>query len=346
MSVSKGTRLGPYEILEPLGAGGMGEVYRARDPRLSREVAVKLITTDGTPSPDRLRRFEIEARAAAQLSHPNVVTVHDVGSHEGHPYLVLELLEGETLREALRGGVPSLRQAVTWALEVSRGLAAAHERGIVHRDLKPENVFITTDGRVKILDFGLAKLHEPLISDEADRESPTATKRTSPGVLLGTVGYMSPEQVKGEAPDARTDIFALGTVLYEMVSGRRAFGSGTVPEVLASILRDEPPVLESMQQGAPATLETVVRRCLAKRPSDRFSSGRAAEAALETALASLEPSRVSLSRAVRRWWEPRRPEDPRSPRVGHRIGRRAGRLPCRPDGPRLGQRVRHGARGR
>ncbi|MGD8897551.1 MAG: serine/threonine-protein kinase, partial [Acidobacteriota bacterium] len=208
MALASGTRLGPYEVVEPLGAGGMGEVYRARDPRLSREVAVKLITTEGEPSPDRLRRFETEARAAAQLSHPNVVTVFDVGTHDGHPYLVLELLEGETLRETLRSGVPALRQAVTWALEVSRGLAAAHERGIVHRDLKPENVFLTTDGRVKILDFGLAKLREPLVSGDADRESPTATRDTSPGVLLGTVGYMSPEQVKGETPDARTDVFA------------------------------------------------------------------------------------------------------------------------------------------
>ncbi len=158
---SAGTRLGPYEILALLGAGGMGEVYRARDPRLGRDVAVKLITTDGRPLPDRLRRFETEARAAAQLAHPNVVTVFDVGTHDGHPYLVLELLEGETLREMLRAGVPLLRQAVTWALEVARGLAAAHERGIVHRDLKPENIFLTKDGRVKVLDFGLAKLQEP-----------------------------------------------------------------------------------------------------------------------------------------------------------------------------------------
>jgi serine/threonine protein kinase/WD40 repeat protein len=303
MALASGTRLGPYEVVAPLGSGGMGEVYRARDPRLGREVAIKLITTEGEPSPDRLRRFETEARAAAQLSHPNVVTVFDVGTHDGQPYLVLELLEGETLRETLRSGVPALRQAVTWALEVSRGLAAAHERGIVHRDLKPENVFLTSDGRVKVLDFGLAKLHETLVSDEVDRESPTATKGTSPGVLLGTIGYMSPEQVKGETPDARTDVFALGTVLYELVTGRKAFGEGTAPEVLASILRDEPPPLESVQHGVPASVETVVRRCLAKRPADRFSSGRAVEAALETVLVGLEASRVSLTRPV----EPRGP---------------------------------------
>jgi serine/threonine protein kinase/WD40 repeat protein len=303
MALASGTRLGPYEIVEPLGSGGMGEVYRARDPRLGREVAIKLVATDGPPSPDRLRRFETEARAAASLSHPNVVTVFDVGTHDGHPYLVLELLEGETLRETLRSGVPSLRQAARWALEISRGLAAAHERGIVHRDLKPENVFLTSDGRLKVLDFGLAKLHETLVSDEADRESPTATKGTSPGVLLGTIGYMSPEQVKGETPDARTDVFALGTVLYELVTGRKAFGGGTAPEVLASILRDEPPALESQVHGVPGSLEAVVRRCLGKRPSDRFSSARGVEAALETVLAGLEPSRVSAARPL----EPRGP---------------------------------------
>jgi serine/threonine protein kinase/WD40 repeat protein len=306
MALTSGTRLGPYEIVEPLGSGGMGEVYRARDPRLGREVAIKLVATEGEPSPDRLRRFETEARAAAALSHPNVVTVFDVGTHGGHPYLVLELLEGETLRETLRSGVPALRQAVTWALEVSRGLAAAHERGIVHRDLKPENVFLTRDGRVKVLDFGLAKLHETLVSNGADRESPTATKGTSPGVLLGTIGYMSPEQVKGETPDARTDVFALGTLLYELVTGRKAFGGGTAPEVLASILRDEPPALEGQVHGVPASLEAVVRRCLGKRPSDRFSSARGVEAALETVLAGLEPSRVSVAR----------PTEPRGPYPG------------------------------
>jgi WD40 repeat protein len=299
VAVTTGTRFGPYEILAPLGAGGMGEVYRARDPRLGREVAIKLVATEGTPSPDRLRRFETEARAAAQLAHPNVVTVHDVGTHNGQPYLVLELLEGETLRETLRRGLPPLRDAVSWALEVSRGLAAAHDRGIVHRDLKPDNVFLTRDGRVKVLDFGLAKLSEPRVAPE-DRESPTATRETSPGMVLGTLGYMSPEQVRGEAPDPRTDVFALGAVLYEMVAGRKAFSGTTAPEVLAVILRDEPPALAP---GVPAGLESVVRRCLAKRPADRFSSGHAVEAALETVLASLEPGRVPVTRAA----EPRSP---------------------------------------
>ena len=186
MALASGTRLGPYEIVERLGAGGMGEVYRARDPRLSREVAIKLISTDGATSPDRLRRFETEARAASQLSHPNVITVFDVGAHEGRPYLVLELLQGKTLRETLRGAAPSLREAVTWGLESARGLGAAHSQGIVHRDLKPENVFLTDDGRVKVLDFGLAKLHEPLVED-SERENPTEERGTKPGMVLGTV---------------------------------------------------------------------------------------------------------------------------------------------------------------
>jgi WD40 repeat protein len=293
MTLTANTRLGPYQIENLIGTGGMGEVYRARDPRLGREVAVKLVTADGAASPERLRRFETEARAAAQLAHPNVVTVFDVGTHDGHPYLVLELLDGETLRETLRRGVPLLRQAVAWTLEVARGLGAAHERGIVHRDLKPENIFLTRDGRVKVLDFGLAKLHEPFVSSEAETESPTAVQDTKPGVILGTVGYMSPEQVNGHRSDARADVFALGSVLYELVSGRRAFGGSTTAQVLAAILRDEPPSLMSLQHGVPASLEAVVRRCHGKRPSDRFSSGNEVAAALETVLASFEPSRRS-----------------------------------------------------
>jgi serine/threonine protein kinase len=257
MTLRAGTRLGPYEVLEPLGSGGMGEVYRARDPRLGRDVAVKLVTTDGAPSPDRLRRFETEARSAASLSHPNVVTVFDVGTHDGHPYLVLELLEGQTLRETLRREPTPLRDAVRWALECARGLGAAHERGIVHRDLKPENVFLTRDGRVKVLDFGLARLHEPLVA-EGERERPTETKQTRPGPVLGTVGYMAPEQVRGEVADARADVFALGAVLYELAAGRRAAPGSSTGEVLASILRDEPTALQSLAPAVPPPLEAVV----------------------------------------------------------------------------------------
>jgi WD40 repeat protein len=296
MARASGTRLGPYEILEPLGAGGMGEVYRARDPRLGRDVAVKLVTTDGAPSPDRVRRFETEARAAAQLAHPNVITVFDVGTHEGRPYLVLELLEGRTLRETLRAAAPSLREAVSWSLECARGLGAAHDRGIVHRDLKPENVFVTVDGRVKVLDFGLAKLREPIVED-AERESPTETRGTKPGTMLGTVGYMAPEQVRGEVPDARTDVFALGAVLFELVTRRRPFGGSSEGEVLAAILRDEPPAPSSLHPAVPPALDGVVRRCLAKPPAERFSSGREVAAALETVLASLGAGRFATARA-------------------------------------------------
>jgi WD40 repeat protein len=295
MALASGTQLGPYEILEPLGAGGMGEVYRARDPRLGRDVAVKLVTTDGAPSPDRVRRFETEARAAAQLAHPNVITVFDVGTHEGRPYLVLELLEGRTLRETLRAAAPSLREAVSWSLECARGLGAAHDRGIVHRDLKPENVFLTVDGRVKVLDFGLAKLHEPIVED-AERESPTETRGTKPGTMLGTVGYMAPEQVRGEVPDARTDVFALGAVLFELVTRRRPFGGSSEGDVLAAILRDEPPAPSSLHPAVPPALDGVVRRCLAKPPAERFSSGREVAAALETVLASLGAGRFATAR--------------------------------------------------
>jgi WD40 repeat protein len=295
VSLAPGTYLGPYEIVEPLATGGMGQVYRARDPRLGRDVAVKLVATDGTPSGDRVRRFETEARAAAQLSHPNVVTVFDVGTHDGRPYLVLELLEGKTLREALRGAAPSLREAVGWGLEAARGLAAAHDRGIVHRDLKPENIFLTEDGRVKVLDFGLAKLHEPLM-EEPDREGLVETRGTKPGMVLGTVGYMAPEQVRGETPDARTDVFALGTVLYELVTRRRPFGGSSEGEILAAILRDEPPAPSSIHSAVPPVLDGVVRRCLAKPPSERFSSAREVAAALETVLASLNAGRFATAR--------------------------------------------------
>jgi serine/threonine protein kinase len=269
----------------------MGEVYRARDPRLGRDVAVKLVATESEPSPARLYRFEAEVRAAGALNHPNVVTVFDVGTHEGRPYLALELLEGATLREVLRSGTPILRQAVAWALEVARGLAAAHEYGIVHRDLRPENVFLTRDGRVKVLDFGLAVLHEPFVSSMADPESPSSTRDTWPGVRLGTVGGISPEQVRGQHPGPRGDVFALGAVIYELVSGRRPFEGGTPAETLASILRDEPRPLASEARSVPAELEEVVRRCLAKDAGARYRTGREVAEALGAVLARLEPER-------------------------------------------------------
>ncbi len=219
MSLASGTRLGPYEILAPIGAGGMGEVYRAKDSRLGRDVAVKVLPASFSADPDRLRRFEQEARAAGILNHPNITAVYDIGTHEGAPYVVQELLEGETLRSALAGGKLSPRKAIDYALQIAHGLAEAHEKGIVHRDLKPENLFVTRDGRLKILDFGLAKLTHQEETGQATN-LPTASAGTEPGVVMGTLAYMSPEQVKGKPADARSDIFSFGAILYEMLSGR------------------------------------------------------------------------------------------------------------------------------
>ena len=267
-----GTRLGPYEIVALLGAGGMGEVYRARDTRLDRDVALKVIHSRFAADADRLSRFEQEAKAAARLDHPNILVVHDVGSHEGSPYIVSELLEGESLREMLGAPLPP-RKAVEYALEIARGLSAAHEKGIIHRDLKPENVFVTKDGRIKILDFGVAKLTQPSSGGPLDTEATTAAA-TEPGVVLGTVGYMSPEQVQGRPLDARSDLFSLGAVLYEMLSGKRPFHRGTAPETLTAILREEPPDLAEMNRNIPPELERIVRHCLEKEPDRRFQSAR------------------------------------------------------------------------
>ena len=271
MTLAAGTRLGPYEILSPLGAGGMGEVYRARDPRLARDVAIKVLPASISDDPDRLRRFEQEARAAGMLNHPNITAVYDFGSHEGAPYVVQELLEGETLRMALAGGKLPQRRAVENAVEIARGLAAAHEKGIVHRDLKPENVFVTNDGRVKILDFGLAKLTQ----NEADGGTtnvPTMTRGTEPGVVLGTLGYMSPEQVRGKPADHRSDIFALGAILYEMLSGKRAFHGDSAADTMSAILKEDPPDLSVTGQPLPPGIDRILRHCLEKNPERRLRS--------------------------------------------------------------------------
>jgi Tol biopolymer transport system component len=273
MRLSPGTRLGPYEVVAPLGAGGMGEVYRARDPRLSRDVAVKVVVSGAEGDPERLRRFEDEARAAGALNHPNVLAVFDTGRHEGSPYVVFELLEGETLRQRLNRGPLPWRKVAEIGGQVCQGLAAAHGRGIVHRDLKPENLFLTRDGLVKILDFGLAKLTER--PDGFGAEDVTLSA-TDPGARLGTLVYMSPEQVRGEPADARSDLFALGTTLYEMLSGRPAFARRTHAETASAILGHEPdPIGSSSTSGpVPPALEQLVRRCLEKEPGERFQSAR------------------------------------------------------------------------
>lgn len=271
MTISSGTRLGPYEILSPLGAGGMGEVYQARDTRLGRDVAVKVLPASFSADADRLRRFEQEARAAGILNHPNITAVYDIGTLEGAPYVVQELLEGETLRSVLAGGRLSPRKAIEHALQIAHGLAAAHDKGIVHRDLKPENLFVTNEGRVKILDFGLAKLTQQEEGSQVT-DLPTATDGTEPGVVLGTLGYMSPEQVRGKSVDARSDIFSFGAVLYEMLSGKRAFHGDSAADTMSAILREDPPDVSVTNTSVSPGLERVVRHCLEKNPEQRFHS--------------------------------------------------------------------------
>jgi Tol biopolymer transport system component len=272
MTLAAGSRLGPYEILSPLGAGGMGEVYRARDTRLKRDVAVKVLPGMYSEDPDRLRRFEQEAQAASALNHPNILSIYDFGAHEGAPYIVSELLEGETLRSHLAGGAFTPRKAIGHGLQIAQGLAAAHEKGIVHRDLKPENLFVTADGRVKILDFGLAKLTQPEGLSSAQTNLPTLTPGTEPGVVLGTMGYMSPEQVRGKGTDARSDIFSFGAILYEMLAGRRAFHGDTAADTISAILTKDPPDLSEANHRIPEALDRIVRHCLEKSPESRFHS--------------------------------------------------------------------------
>jgi serine/threonine protein kinase/Tol biopolymer transport system component len=277
MPLAAGTRLGPYEIVAALGAGGMGEVYRARDARLGRDVAVKVLPAAVATDSDRRARFEREARAVAALSHPNILSIFEFAFDSSTPYAVTELLEGETLREVLAASAPQgagagalpVRKAVDIATQISRGLAAAHDKGIVHRDLKPENVFLTRDGHVKILDFGLAKAFADPRGPDAD-----TTLGTDPGTVVGTVGYMAPEQIRGQAVDGRTDLFALGAVLYEMLAGRRAFARDTPAETMTAILKEDPPELSASRGDLPAGLDAVVRHCLERNPNERFQSAR------------------------------------------------------------------------
>ena len=287
-AIETGTLLGRYEVVARIGGGGMGEVYRARDTRLARDVAVKVLLRAFSADTDRLRRFEQEAQAAGALNHPNVLAIYDVGTHEGSTYVVSELLEGETLRERLEAGAVTPRKAIEYALQLARGLAAAHAKGIVHRDLKPENVFVTSDGRVKILDFGLAKLVERADPTDSRLEAETRIAHTEPGLVMGTVGYMSPEQLRARSVDHRTDIFSFGAVLYEMISGRRAFRGETPADTISAILREDPPELSASSGVVAPALERVVRRCLEKNPEERFQSARDLAFNLESLTATAE----------------------------------------------------------
>jgi serine/threonine protein kinase len=291
MSLTSGTKLGPYEIQSALGAGGMGEVYRARDTRLQRDVALKILPESFAREGDRLHRFEQEARAVAALNHPNILAIFDTGQQNGSPYLVSELLEGETLRTVLDGGVLQQRKTIEYGVQIAQGLAAAHEKGIVHRDLKPENVFITKDGRVKILDFGLAKLAQK--AAVADGVTLTSS-HTAAGMVMGTASYMAPEQVRGDAADPRTDIFAFGAVLYEMASGKRAFRRDTTAETMTAVLKEDPPELNDAGYPISPALDRIVRRCLEKTPDQRFQSSKD----LSFALAALSGMDSSAARRV------------------------------------------------
>lgn len=295
MPLASGTRLSQYEILSPIGAGSMGEVYRARDTRLERDVAIKVLPQLVLSEPERLQRFEVEAKAAAALNHPNILAVYQMGTYAGVPYLVSELLEGMTLAETVRRGPLPLRKAIDYGVQIARGLAAAHEKGIVHRDLKPDNLFVTKDGRVKILDFGLAKVIQP--KESLANVAPTLT---IPGVAMGTVGYMSPEQVRGLATDHRTDIFAFGAILYEMVMGRATFGRPTSADTMSAILNEEPTPISELAPETPAGLQRVVLRCLEKNPEQRFQSASDLAFALEALTDSgiVAPSSAHAIRAA------------------------------------------------
>jgi eukaryotic-like serine/threonine-protein kinase len=300
MRLAAGARLDGYEILAPLGAGGMGEVYRARDSQLKREVAIKVLPQFVSEDPDRLWRFEQEAQAAAALNHPNILAVHQFGSFEGAPYLVSELLEGGTLRLHLAHGTLPLRKAIEYGAQIAQGLAAAHEKGIVHRDLKPENLFVTKDGRVKILDFGLAKLIQP--RPASDEWNTTVKLATEGGMAMGTVGYMSPEQVRGQTADYRTDIFALGVVLFEMLVGKRAFDRPTPAETMTAILKEDPAAISQAAPNVPPGLQRVVHRCLEKSPDQRFQSASDLAFALEALSESTSGSVVAAHPESRSRW--------------------------------------------
>ena len=294
--LAAGSRLGPYVIDNLIASGGMGSVYRARDSRLDRPVALKVLAPSATTDAGRLARFEQEARTTARLSHPNIVAVYDVGSERGIPYVVSELLRGETLRAQLDGGALPIRVAVDYACDIAHGLVAAHDLDVVHRDLKPENIFITADGRVKILDFGLAKCRNETLGVPTLNSSDS----TQPGTILGTVGYMSPEQVRGVKTDARADIFSLGVILHEMIAGRPPFVRASAIETLYAILREDAAALPH-RDGMTPELEHVTRHCLEKMPAARFQSAR--DLAFVLGLTLRSPERPQPPRPARRLLE-------------------------------------------
>src|SRR5687768_14509539 len=310
MTLTAGTTLGRYEIRSQLGAGGMGEVYLARDPKINRDVAIKVLPAAFSSDAERLRRFEQEVQATGKLNHPNILAVYDEETHDGAPYGVYELLEGETLRHRLRGGSLPSRKAVDYGLQIANGLFAAHEKGIVHRDLKLENIFITPDAQVKLLDFGLGRLTEAVQNIEAQTDVLTRRVNTDPGAVIGTAGYMSPEQVRGQRVDYRSDVFSLGLVLYEMLSGRRAFHGDSAVETLNAILKEDPPELSASNGHINPALERVVLHCMEKNPAHRFQSAGDVAFALES-LSGLSSSRamadelkVTGTRRKTRTWLP------------------------------------------
>jgi eukaryotic-like serine/threonine-protein kinase len=283
MTLSAGARLGPYEILAPIGSGGMGEVYRARDAKLDREVAIKVLPSQLTANPDALARFEREAKAVAALSHPNILAIFDFGTHDGVSYAVTELLEGETLRGKVDGSTVTHAQAVDWALQIAKGLSAAHGKGVVHRDLKPDNVFVSNDGHVKILDFGLAKRVDAPAAEQTSAPTGTGGGHTEPGTVMGTMGYMSPEQVRGLPVDHRTDLFSFGAILYELLSGKKAFKRDTASDTIAAILKEEPPELTQSGRNVSPALDHIVKHCLEKDRENRFQSAKDVAFALSEA---------------------------------------------------------------
>lgn len=289
-----GRVVGHYRVLEKIGSGAMGEVFRARDERLGRDVALKVIRPASSANPDHLRRFELEARAAAALNHPNIVAIYDVGFDDGSPYIVCELLQGQTLRKRLAEGALPVRLVVDYALQIVQGLIAAHDRRIVHRDLKPENLFVSTDGRVKILDFGVAKLQSA--PEESGRSVEELTTVTRSGAVIGTVAYMSPEQLRGKAVDHRSDIFSVGAILYEMLTGRRAFRGETEVDTITAVLLENPPEINLEQSGVPVSFQQIVRHCLEKEPENRFQSARDLAFALDTLANASGPIRLKPPR--------------------------------------------------